>query len=77
VIATGKYILPLQEVLGPRLYFPSEFVGRGDMSRGSPLLRHARAQLEFDYVRVLGAESARGAKRGARPFLPGRRDARR
>jgi len=28
-IATGKYILPLQEVLGPRLYFPFEFVGPG------------------------------------------------
>lgn len=74
-IATGKYILPLQEVLGPRLYFPSEFVGRGDMSRGSLLLRHARAQLELDYVRMPGAEIARGVKRSARPpFLPSRRD---
>ena len=70
-IATGKYILPLQEVLGSRLYVPSELVGRGDMSRGSLLLRHARAQLELDYVQVLGAESARGAKRGGHTLLTG------
>ena len=77
-IATGKYILPLQEVLGPRLYFPSEFVGRGDMSRGSLLLRHARAQLELDYVRVPGVGGSREAKSEARrPFLPGRRDSHR
>lgn len=72
-IATGKYIFPLQEALGSRLYFPSEFVGRGDMSRGSLLLRHARAEVELDYTRVPGA-----AKREARsPFLPGRRDSHR
>jgi len=77
-IATGKYILPLQEVLGPRLYFPSEFVGRSDMSRGSLLLHHARSQVELDYSRVPGAASVRGAKRATNPpFLPGCLDSRR
>jgi hypothetical protein len=32
------------------------------MSRGGLLLRHARAGIELDYVRVAGA-----ARRGARP----------
>jgi hypothetical protein len=61
-IATGKYLDPLLEVLGERLRFPSAFVGRGDMSRGGLLLRHARARIELDYVPVRGA-----ARRGARP----------
>jgi hypothetical protein len=33
-IATGKYVDVLDRVFGARLLFPSEFVGRGDMSRG-------------------------------------------
>jgi len=61
-VATGKYLDPLLEVLGERLRFPTEFVGRGDMSRGGLLLRHARAGTELDYVPVSGA-----ARRGARP----------
>jgi hypothetical protein len=76
-IATGKYILPLREAFGPRLYFPAEFVGRGDMSRGSLLLRHARAQIELGYTVVPSAEpsSRRGRRaRSASSFLPGRRD---
>src|SRR5262245_16348688 len=32
-IATGKYVDCLLPILGDRLLFPSEFVGRGDMSR--------------------------------------------
>jgi hypothetical protein len=61
-IATGKYVDPLLDVLRERLRFPSAFVGRGDMSRGGLLLRHATAGLELDYVAVAGA-----ARRGARP----------
>jgi hypothetical protein len=61
-IATGKYLDPLLEVFGLRLRFPSEFVGRGDMSRGGLLLRHARSRVELDYVAVIGA-----VRRGARP----------
>ena len=68
-IATGKYLDPLLEVLGERLRFPSDFVGRGDMSRGGLLLRRARTRMELDYVTVSGA-----VRRGARPprLLPAR-----
>ena len=38
-IATSKYVTPLLSVFGERLLFPQDFVGRGDMSRGSLLLR--------------------------------------
>ena len=33
-IATGKYVDVLLQIFGERLLFPSDFVGRGDMSRG-------------------------------------------
>lgn len=51
-IATMKYRRVLLEVFGPRLVFPSDFVGRGDMSRGALLLRAARAGKELPYLRV-------------------------
>lgn len=51
-IATPKYLEPLLEILGERLFFPSEFVGRGDMSRGSLLLRCTREGLPLDYAPV-------------------------
>ena len=54
-IATAKYRDVLLEAFGPRLVFPSDFVGRGDMSRGGLLLRAARAGVELPYVRVEGA----------------------
>src|SRR4029077_5935565 len=49
-IATGKYVEPLLAVLGERLRFPADFVGRGDMSRGGLLLRCARAGAERTYA---------------------------
>ena len=61
-IATGKYVDVLEQVFGGRLLFPSEFVGRGDMSRGGLLLRAARAGEELAYRPVAGA-----ARRGPRP----------
>ena len=61
-IATGKYADTLIASLGARLVFPSEFVGRGDMSRGGLLLRQVRDGRELDYVPVDGA-----VRRGARP----------
>ena len=61
-VATGKYVDPLAEALGDRLWFPSDFVGRGDMSRGGLLLRCVRDGRELDYVAVAGAE-----RRGSRP----------
>lgn len=61
-IATGKYVDTLLDVFGERLLFPAEFVGRGDMSRGGLLLRHARAGTSLEYVPVAGA-----VRRGKRP----------
>ena len=61
-IATGKYVEPLLAVLGERLRFPADFVGRGDMSRGGLLLRCARAGTELTYVGVRDA-----VRRGPRP----------
>ena len=61
-IASGKYVDPLLDAFGSRLVFPREFVGRGDMSRGGLLLRHARAGEELDYIAVGGA-----VRRGKRP----------
>lgn len=54
-VATGKYVDVLLEVIGDRLLFPSEFVGRGDMSRGALLLRAAREGRELGYEPVAGA----------------------
>ena len=54
-IATGKYMDVLLQHLGPRLLFPSDFVGRGDMSRGGLLLRSAADRTELDYIPVQGA----------------------
>lgn len=54
-IATSKYVEPLLEIFGGRLYFPAEFVGRGDMSRGGLLLRSVEAGKELTYLPVLNA----------------------
>ena len=54
-IATAKYRDILLECFGPRLVFPQDFVGRGDMSRGGLLLRAAREGVELPYINVEGA----------------------
>jgi hypothetical protein len=54
-VASPKYVDILTAIFGARLQFPIAFVGRGDMSRGGLLLRHAREGVELDYVPVLGA----------------------
>jgi hypothetical protein len=54
-IATGKYVDVLAEMIGARLLFPTEFVGRGDMSRGALLLRAVREGLELSYQSATGA----------------------
>lgn len=61
-IASDKYARPLTSVFGERLVFPAEFVGRGDMSRGGLLLRHAAAGEELAYVPV-----ATAVRHGKRP----------
>lgn len=66
-VASTKYTGPLLEVLGERLLFPPDFVGRGDMSRGGLMLRQARAGVELPYIPVRGA-----SLHGARPPRLGR-----
>ena len=61
-VASPKYVTVLTAIFGERLLFPIDFVGRGDMSRGGLLLRHARDGVELQYVPVLGA-----TLHGARP----------
>ena len=61
-IATGKYVDVLLELLGERLMFPEEFIGRGDMSRGGLMLRCVDHQRELTYIPVMGA-----TRRGGRP----------
>jgi hypothetical protein len=61
-IASAKYVDVLTAVFGPRLTFPIDFVGRGDMSRGGLLLRCARSGEELPYVPVQGA-----VRHGPRP----------
>jgi hypothetical protein len=61
-VATQKYVDPLLSVFGERLLFPSEFVGRGHMSRGGLMLRSERAGTELTYIPV-----AQAVRRGRRP----------
>ena len=61
-VATPKYVEPLLSVFGERLFFPAEFVGRGDMSRGGLMLRCQRAGVQLHYVPV-----AKSVLHGSRP----------
>ena len=61
-IATPKYVEPLIQILGERLLFPLDFVGRGDMSRGGLMLRAVEAQKELSYGSVLNV-----TRKGPRP----------
>jgi hypothetical protein len=56
-VATGKYLDVLLELLGERLLFPTDFIGRGDMSRGALLLRAAREGRELGYQQAAGTLS--------------------
>jgi predicted kinase len=55
-VATDKYVEPLGRVFGRRLLFPPDFIGRGDMSRGSLMLQAARVGQELAYGPIQGAE---------------------
>jgi len=61
-VASDKYVSILGEIFGERLLFPTEFVGRGDMSRGGLLLRCVLEERELAYIPVVGA-----TRRGGRP----------
>jgi hypothetical protein len=65
-IASGKYVDVLLDVVGERLLFPTDFVGRGDMSRGALLLRTASADQELAYEPV-----ATAIRRRSRPGKAG------
>ncbi len=70
-VATGKYIDTLLPIFGERLLFPTEFAGRGDMSRGALMLRAVASQCELSYERVLKASPALSEtgrlRKGTRP----------
>jgi hypothetical protein len=61
-IATPKYVEPLLESFGEQLFFPAEFVGRGDMSRGGLMLRCVSTGVQLTYVPL-----ATAARHGSRP----------
>jgi hypothetical protein len=61
-VASGKYVNILVDIFADRVRFPSDFVGRGDMSRGGLMLRCADEVRELPYVPILGA-----IRRGVRP----------
>lgn len=54
-VATDKYVSILSEAFGPRLKFPGDFVGRGDMSRGGLMLRCVEESRELAYIAIEGA----------------------
>jgi hypothetical protein len=62
-VATEKYVGPLSQVFGDRLLFPSDFVGRGDMSRGAILLRAAKRAESSRMLPSLGRNDMASARR--------------
>jgi hypothetical protein len=62
-VASGKYVEALGQVFGPRLLFPVDFAGRGDMSRGGLLLRCIDSGQELACAPVSGG----AARHGPRP----------
>lgn len=69
-VASDKYVRPLTRVFGARLLFPTDFVGRGDMSRGSLMLRAARSGTELRYAPIVGAR-LHGSRPAPRSRVPG------
>jgi len=61
-VASGKYVDVLHPLLGDRLRYPVDFIGRGDMSRGGLLLRQARAGVELPYGPIQTGERPRGRR---------------
>ena len=53
-VASNKYVAPLLEVFSERLFFPVDFAGMGDMSRGALMLRAARDGQELAYAPLAG-----------------------
>lgn len=61
-VASGKYVDILTRCLETRLHFPPAFVGRGDMSRGGLLLRHAASGIELEYAALEPGVRRRGPR---------------
>jgi hypothetical protein len=61
-IASGKYVDVLLPIFGNRLLFPTDFVGRGDMSRGGLMLRSVDSGGELEYEPI-----ALAVRHGERP----------
>jgi hypothetical protein len=66
-IATPKYRQTLTAAFGKRALFPTDFVGRGDMSRGALLLRAVRENRELSYSPLL--ETVLTGRRASRAAL--------
>jgi len=62
-VTTSKYVEVLADALGARLHFPSDFIGRGDMSRGALMLQRAASGVELDYI----VATTTTVRRGPRP----------
>lgn len=73
-VATGKYVDVLEPYFAGRLYFPADFVGRGDMSRGGLMLRSSRSGIELPYAPISSGQRPRGPRP---PKLDGKRTSRR
>src|SRR5450432_1402395 len=67
-VASAKYVDVLLNIVGARLLFPIDFVGRGDMSRGGLMLRCVLDNRELPYAPVSGA-----VRHGTRPAKLSRR----
>jgi hypothetical protein len=67
-IASPKYVDVLAGIF-LRLLFPIAFVGRGDMSRGGLLLRHAQDDVELEYA-LVAATVRHGSRPPKLPPLP-------
>ncbi len=61
-VATAKYLDVLADMFQSRLYFPSAFIGRGDMSRGGLMLRSADSGQELEYISFASATTRRGPR---------------
>ena len=70
-VATSKYVEVLGDALGARLHFPSDFIGRGDMSRGALMLRSAESGVELEYITAVPTASTAGPPASAVGSLRG------
>jgi hypothetical protein len=61
-VATAKYLDVLADAFQSRLYFPSAFIGRGDMSRGGLMLRSADSGQELEYICFASSTTRRGPR---------------